>query len=437
VKATRRLSTAFVVIALVSGCSSAATSAPTQAPAPTAAPATPAPPTPAPPTAAPPTAAPTATPATQAPSTAPTQAPTAAPPSASPEAWTQSDIFKGFDPMALDLTGYTPGPNGEHSTAAADVPDPSPACVQKIKDKKLKLAVLSGAQITWMSAIEKGVREKAAEYGINVAMTAVTDFVPSKEAAAVETVMAGKPDILITIPVDPVAGKANYKPALDAGTTIVFYDNPVDGWTAGKEYVTISTGDHYRMGKDAADLLGKALNGTGTYGFIQLDVVFYNSNNREKGFLAEMAQKYPNIKNVAWTGFTDGATVGAATDAMLAQHPNLDGIYISYSGAAAPVFASLAAANNTHVKVVTHDLDAANDVIMATKDSTYYGTAIEHTYDEGANTVKAAVLKICGETVPPFIVVPALAVNRDNLAQAWKEGFHMDPPAEVTKALGQ
>jgi ribose transport system substrate-binding protein len=406
VKPTGRYFTAIVAVALVAGCSSAS---PT--PAPSAAPST----------------APSAAPST-APSAAPSTAPSAAP-SGAPEAWTQSDIFQGFDPMTLDLTGYTPGPNGEHSTPAA--------CVQQIKDKHLKLAFLSGAQITWMSAIEKGVRDTAAQYGITVGNTVVTDFDPAKEAAAVETVMASKPDILVTIPVDPTAGVADYKPALDAGTTMVFYDNPVAGWTAGKEYVTISTGDHYRMGKDAADLLGQALNGTGTYGFIQLDVVFYNSNNREKGFLAEMAQKFPNIKNVAWTGFTDPGTVGAATDAMLAQHPDLDGIYISYSGAAAPVFASLQAAGNTHVKVVTHDLDAANDVIMATKGSNYYGTAIEHTYDEGANTVKAAVLSRCGETVPPFIVVPALAVNRDNLAQAWQEGFHMDPPAEVTKALGQ
>ncbi len=76
---------------------------------------------------------------------------------------------------------------------------------------------------------------------------------------------------------------------------------------------------------------------------------------------------------------------------------------------------------------MTHDLDAANDVIMATKDSNYYGTAIEHTYDEGANTVKAAVLTRCGVDVPPFIVVPALAVNRDNLAQAWQEGVPPGP----------
>ena len=363
--------------------------------------------------------------------------PTAAP-SVAAGAWTQSDIFKDFNPLTLDLTGFTPGPNGEHSTNAADVPDPTADCLAKIKSQNLKLAFLNGLSgNTWMAAIEKGVRDKAAEYGISVPLTAATEFDPAKEAAAVETVMAGKPDILVTIPVDPVAGAADYKPALDAGTTIVFYDNPVAGWTAGNQYVTISTGDHYRMGKDAADLLGKALGGKGKYGFIQLDVAFYNSNNREKGFLAEMAQKYPDMQNVAWAGFTDAATVGSATDAMLTQHPDLDGIYISYSGAAAGLFASLQAAKNTHVKVVTHDLDAANDVIMATKDSNYYGTAIEHTYDEGANTVKAAVLKRCGVTVPPFIVVPALSVTRENLAQAWQDGFHATPPAEVTTALGK
>jgi ribose transport system substrate-binding protein len=399
----RRLMTALATVALVAGCTSAASPTPTG-------PAT------------------TGTPATQAPS------PTASGPT---DAWKQSDIFKGFDPLALDLTGFTPGPNGEHSTNAADVPDPTADCISQIKAKHLKLAFLSGAAITWMSAIEAGVRAKAAEYGIDVVATATTDFDPAKEAASVETVMAAKPDILVTIPVDPTAGAANYKPALDKGTTLVFYDNPVAGWTAGNQYVAISTGDHYRMGKDAADLLGQALGGQGTYGFIQLDVVFYNSNNREKGFLAEMAQKFPNIRNVAWAGFTDPATVGQAADAMLTQHPDLDGIYISYSGAAAPLFASLQAANNTHVKVVTHDLDAANDVIMATKGSTYYGTAIEHTWDEGANTVKAAVLSRCGVTVPPFIVVPALAVSRDNLAQAWQEGFHVAPPAEVTTALSK
>ena len=383
------------------------------------------------------TTAPTNAPASEAPSASAEATAAASATAGPPEAWTQSDIFKDFDPMSVDLTGFTPGPNGEHSTNASDVPEPTAECLAQVKGKKLAfLNGLSGN--SWMAAIEQGVREKSAAYGIDVVATASTDFDPAKEAAAVETVMASKPDILVTIPVDPASGAADYKPALDAGVTLSFYDNPVDGWTAGNQYVAITTGDHYRMGKNAADLLAQALGEKGNYGFIQLDVVFYNSNNREKGFLAEMAQKYPNMKNVAWAGFTTDATVGAATDAMLTQHPDLDGIYVSYSGGpATAVLASLQAAGNTHVKVVTHDLDAANDVIMATAGSNYYGTAIESTYDEGAGTVKAAALKLCGVDVPPFIVVPALAVNRDNLAQAWADAWHQTPPAEVTKALGQ
>jgi hypothetical protein len=200
-------------------------------------------------------------------------APSAAAPSeaatapAAPEAWTQSDIFQGFDPMSVDLTGFTPGPNGEQSTEATALAEPTADCLAQVKGKKL--AFLSGlAGNTWMAAIEKGVREQAAAYGIEVAATASTDFDPAKEASAVETVMASKPDILVTIPVDPTAGAQNYKPALDAGTTIAFYDNPVDGWTGGNEYVGIVTGDHYRMGKNAADLLAQAMGDEGTYGFI-------------------------------------------------------------------------------------------------------------------------------------------------------------------------
>jgi ribose transport system substrate-binding protein len=410
---TRTLVGGAMAAALVAGCAGSAAS-------PSAAP----PASQAPESAAPPSVA--ASPSEAAPSVA-----------ASPEAWTQSDIFKDFDPMSVDLTGFTPGPTGEASTDASTLPAPDADCLAKVKG--LKLAFLSGLSgNTWMGAIEKGVRERAAEYGIDVVATASTDFDPAKEASAVETVMASKPDILVTIPVDPTAGAQNYKPALDAGTTISFYDNPVDGWTGGNQYVAIVTGDHYRMGKDAADLLAKAIGEEGTYGFIQLDVPFYNSNNREKGFLAQMAQAHPGLKNVAWSGFTSDSTVGASTDAMLTQHPDLDGIYVSYSGGpATAVLASLQNAGNTKVKVVTHDLDAANDVIMATPDSNYYGTAIEHTYDEGANTVTTAVLKRCGVDVPPFIVVPALGVSRDNLAAAWQEGFHQDPPAEVTAALGQ
>ena len=83
----------------------------------------------------------------------------------------------------------------------------------------------------------------------------------------------------------------------------------------------IVTGDHYRMGKDAADLLAQAIGETGTYGFLQFDVPFYNSNNREKGFLAEMAQAHPGLKNVAMGRFHSDAPGGASSGRDAAPAP--------------------------------------------------------------------------------------------------------------------
>ncbi len=61
-----------------------------------------------------------------------------------------------------------------------------------------------------------------------------------------------------------------------------------------------------------------------------------------------MAQAHPNIKNVAWAGFSDPTTVGATTDAMLTQHPDLDGIYVSWSGGPATRCARIAQQRRQH-----------------------------------------------------------------------------------------
>ncbi len=219
--------------------------------------------------------------------------------------------------------------------------------------------------------------------------------------------MASQPDILITIPVDP-AGAQDYKPALDAGITMAFYDNPVEGWSAGNQYVDHRTGDHYRMGKAAADLLAEAIGGPAPTGSSSSTSMFYNSQQPGEGVPGRDGAASPGHQERRLGGVHRRTTVSAAADAMLTQHPDLDGIYVSYSGAATGVFASLAAANNTHIKVVTFDLDAANDVVMATAGSNYYGTAIEQTSMRGQHRQGRGAQR-CGGTVPPFIVVPPLA----------------------------
>ena len=60
---------------------------------------------------------------------------------------------------------------------------------------------------------------------------AATDanFKPDKQVSDLETVMSKKPDIIVSIPTDPVATAAAYRKAAAAGVKLVFMDNVPQG----------------------------------------------------------------------------------------------------------------------------------------------------------------------------------------------------------------
>jgi ribose transport system substrate-binding protein len=264
----------------------------------------------------------------------------------------------------------------------------------------------------------------------------VSDFSAEKQFSDVETVMATQPDILIALPNDPVSAAEAFRPVVDAGTTLVLYDNGINGYTAGNEYVGIVTGDHYTMAKEAAKLLGDALGGKGKVGFLPFDAVFFNTNNRDAAFKAAMQQWYPDIELIE-QGFADGSTTGEIVDAMLTQHPDLAGVFASWSGGPATgVLSALKARGNTDVKVVSIDLDEANDLDMALGGN-YIGATGEETFTMGQLMVRAAAKKLCGEEFPAFVTVPTVVATRDTLLDAWHRVYHKDPPAAVMEALGQ
>ena len=73
----------------------------------------------------------------------------------------------------------------------------------------------------------------------------------------------------------------------------------------GEDYASIVTGDHFEMGKKAAELMSDAIGGAGKIGFIFHDAVYYVTNNRDDYARAAFEQLYPDIEIVAEQGFTD------------------------------------------------------------------------------------------------------------------------------------
>ncbi len=202
----------------------------------------------------------------------------------------------------VDLDAPTVGPNGEASTAVADIPPLSDEEVAQIQDAGYKAALMWAGAGTWYNALTKGAKERFEELGIEVVAEAEADFDMARQQTDLETTMALQPDIILSLPVDPVAGTAAFRPAADAGAVIVFVDNGVDDFVPGEDYASIVTGDHFEMGKTAAQLMSDAIGGAGKIGFIFHDAVYYVTNNRDAYAKAAFEQLYPDIEIVAEQG---------------------------------------------------------------------------------------------------------------------------------------
>lgn len=330
---------------------------------------------------------------------------------------------------------YAKGPNGEDAVSASDV-ILSDEEVAELQAGNYKAALLWAGAGEWYNGLTDGAKAAFEELGIEIVAISDAQFDPAKQATDVETTLALQPDIILTLPVDPVSAAQAFQPAVDQGIAIVFADNGVDGYTAGDQYVGIVTGNHYGMGRGSADLMADALGGSGEIGFIFYDADYFVTNNRDFTFACRIAQDYPNIKIVAVSGFTEESKTEEVASAMLVQHPEIDGIYVAWDVAAEGVIAALRSAGQTDVKVVTEDLGANNDLDMV-MNGNMYGKTIDLPYDIGATMARMAAYKLLGKEAPSFVVVDLMKVTKDNIVEAWNKALNMDPPQDILDALAK
>jgi ribose transport system substrate-binding protein len=335
----------------------------------------------------------------------------------------------------VDISHPAHGPNGEPPTSAKDVTLKG-GDVAKLEQGDYTAALLWAGSGDWYNAVSDGAMARFKQLGVDVVARSSAEFDPAQQANDVESAMAKEPDIILTLPVDPVSGERAFRPAVNAGTVIVFADNGINGYKSGKQYESIVTSSHYEMGEAAANLMNNALGGKGKIGIIYHDADFYVTNQRDDAFYTSIKKKYPDIDVVAAKGFVEENGTGDIASAMLTQHPDLDAIYVAWDVAAEPVIDALRAAGNQDTKVVTYDLGATNDVDMA-QGGNMFGTVVDLPYQIGYTMATIAGRALLNEQSPPYVTVGLMKITKDNLVEGWHQSLHRDPPKEVMQALGQ
>ncbi len=337
---------------------------------------------------------------------------------------------------ALDGQVLSLGPNGE-TPSSFDTTELTDDEVNKIKAGKYTAAIVmhySGND--WSTAQIAGLKAEFARLGVEVVAVTDAEFKPEKQVSDIETVMALKPDIIISIPTDPVATKAAFKKAAAAGIKLVFMDNVPAGMVGGKDYVSVVSADNKGNGAVSAHLFARALNGKGKVGIIYHEADFFVTKQRYEGFKAALAE-YPNIEIVEEKGIGGPDFAGdaqAAATAMLTKHADLDGIWGVWDVPADGIMAAAREAGRTDLKIATQDL-GTNAAIQLAKNELIVGLGAQRPYDQGVAEARLAAAACIGKTgLPNFVALGALPVSHTNVLEAWKTVYSSDAPKAVQDA---
>ena len=331
--------------------------------------------------------------------------------------------------------GETHGPNREQATPAASL-RLSGRDVAKLRAGEHTAALVWHEDSDFTEAVTAGVRDVFRTLGIRIVAQTSAAFDAAKQRSDIETVAARKPDVMLTLPVDPVITAPAYEAVARQGTRIVLLSNLPEGMRHGRDYVSVVTDDLFDMGRRAADALAAAVGDEGRIGYVFLDANSFVANQRDRAFLETTRSNYPRIDIAARQGIADPSTAQQRVDGMLVHHRDLDGIYVTFSQPVGDgVLAALRANGNPKTKIVSLDLDEPLALDMASRGQTFSLIA-DRAYEVGRTMATAAGYGLLGRPAPAFVVVPALTITRANLAAGYRASLNRAPPASVGKALG-
>jgi len=329
------------------------------------------------------------------------------------------------------------GPNGEQP-ARADAITLSPAEVEQVRAKRASAAiVMHYTGDGWTDAQIAGLRQQFGELGIQVIAVTDANFQPDKQVSDIETVLARHPDIIVSIPADPVATAGAYRQAAAAGVKLVFMDNVPKGMVAGRDYVSAVSADNVGNGVVSAHLMADALGGRGEIGVVFHEADFQVTRQRLQGFEQTIARDYPGIHIVDRKGVTGPDFAGqaqAAATAMMVKHQTLAGIWGVWDVPTEGIIAAARAIDRTNLAITTEDLGP--NVAIALGSGQYVtGLGAQRPFDQGLTEAKLAGYALIGKPAPPYVALDALPVTHDNVLAAWREVYHADPPAQLTQSF--
>ena len=185
------------------------------------------------------------------------------------------------------------------------------------------VTVVKRTGIGWFERMEKGIKQFAAQNGVDATMTGAADADPQKQADIIRKLIAEKPDAMTVVPNSPEALEAILKQARAAGIKVVTHEasNQVN------TDVDIEAFDNFAYGSHLMDELASCMGGSGKYVAFVGHTTARSHMRWATAAYARARQKYPKVVRISAPVETAERLETAYQNAkeLLAKHPDLEG----------------------------------------------------------------------------------------------------------------
>jgi len=306
-----------------------------------------------------------------------------------------------------------------------------------LRDKNYRVAIsFHYGGTAWTRLHEQAIRATLESFGISVVSVMDAQFDPSLQLAQLEAIRIQRPDVLIAIPTDDHVTAQKFK-ELSKSIKLVFISNVPEGLSK-ESYVTCVSVNERENGNNTGILLGDYFKARSSakVGFIIHGTPFYGTHLRDASAEKVVREMYAHIDIVAIQSFGRIEHAYDTCKQMIKQHPDIEGLYISWDQPALYAIKALEEMGRTDIAIFTFDLDYKIASYMAQK-KMVMGLSTQRPYEQGEATAKAVAKALVSNETFKFVGVQPYVVKPKQLIKAWKDILHETIPSDLERLVKQ
>ena len=255
--------------------------------------------------------------------------------------------------------------------------------------------VPKGANHIFWQTVHAGALKAASEYGLEVEWNApALEIDASRQIEIVESMGNRRLAGIALAPVDRRALVPAVERAAGLGIPVAIFDSALDS----PQRIAYVATNNREGGRMAARRLGELLGGKGKVGVIGFMPGSGATMDREEGFAEELKSRFPAIQLAGLQfGMADRAKAMAATENMLAAHPDLAGLFADTESSSSGALQALKSRNARQVKLVA--FDASEQLVGGLRDGWIDSLIVQDPFRMGYESVRAIGEKRAGRSV--------------------------------------